>query len=134
MPQEVVMDGLYVFNPQLEWTGGGMASTTTDLARWARIYYTGKLFSDSLLQKIITPNSQARNLDPIMSYGMGSFIYQTPHGLAYAHTGFVPGFNSIFAYYPALEVAVALQVNCDYASQKIPLIDYLDALLGVNMK
>ncbi len=129
MPQEVVEDGIYAFNPQMEWTGGGMASTTTDLARWARIYYTGKLISDKSLQKIITPNSQARNLDPIMSYGMGSFIYKTNHGLAYAHTGFVPGFNSIFAHYPDLQVSVALQVNCDYASQKIPLIDYLDALL-----
>lgn len=134
MPQEVVVDGIYAFNPQVEWTGGGMASTTSDLARWARIYYTGKLFSDNLLQKIITPNSRAKNLDPIMSYGMGSFIYKTNHGLAYAHTGFVPGFNSIFAHYPDIQVSVALQVNCDYASQKIPLIDYLNALLGANMK
>lgn len=129
MPQEVVVDGLYAFNPQLEWTGGGLASTTANLAQWARIYYTGKLFSDEWLQKIITPNSQAKNLDPIMSYGMGSFIYKTNHGPAYAHTGFVPGFNSIFAYYPNLDLAVALQVNCDYASLKIPLIYYLDALL-----
>lgn len=129
MPQEVVVDGVYVFNPQLEWTGGGMASTTADLARWAGVYYTGKLFSDSLLQKIITPNDQANNLDPIMSYGMGSFIYKTKHGLAYAHTGFVPGFNSISAYYPELDLAVALQVNCDYAAQKMPLIAYLNVLL-----
>ena len=64
-----------------------------------------------------------------MSYGMGSVIYITNHGLAYAHTGFVPGFNSIFAHYPDLQVSVALQVNCDYASQKIPLIDSLDTLL-----
>jgi D-alanyl-D-alanine carboxypeptidase len=134
MPQEVVVDGIYAFNPQVEWTGGGMASTTSDLARWARIYFTGKLFSNELLQKIITPNSQAKNLDPIMSYGMGSFIYKTNHGLAYAHTGFVPGFNSIFAHYPDLQVSVALQVNCDYAALEIPLIDYLDALLGANMK
>jgi D-alanyl-D-alanine carboxypeptidase len=134
MPQEVVEDGIYAFNPQVEWTGGGMASTTTDLAKWARIYFTGKLFSNELLQKIITPNSQTKNLDPIMSYGMGSFIYKTNHGLAYAHTGFVPGFNSIFAHYPKLQVSVALQVNCDYASQKIPLIDYLDALLEESAK
>lgn len=129
MPQEVVVDGLYAFNPQLEWTGGGLASTTSDLAQWARIYYTGKLFSEKWRQKIITPNTQAKDLDPIMSYGMGSFIYKTKHGLAYAHTGFVPGFNSIFAYYPDLDLAVGLQVNCDFASLKNPLIYYLDALL-----
>jgi D-alanyl-D-alanine carboxypeptidase len=134
MPQEVVVDGLYAFNPQLEWTGGGMASTTSDLARWAHIYYSGKLFSNSSLQKIVTPNDQAKSLDPIMSYGIGSFIYKTNFGLAYAHTGFVPGFNAIFAYYPELQLSVALQVNCDYASQKIPLIDYLDALVASSIR
>jgi D-alanyl-D-alanine carboxypeptidase len=134
MPQEVVVDGLYAFNPQLEWTGGGMASTTSDLARWAHIYYSGKLFSNSSLQKIVTPNDQAKSLDPIMSYEIGSFIYKTNFGPAYAHTGFFPGFNSIFAYYPELQVSVALQVNCDYASQKIPLIDYLDALVASSIR
>jgi len=129
MPQEVVKDGIYVFNPQLEWTGGGLASTTPDLAKWAGLYYSGSLFSDSLKNKIVTPNEQAINLGPLMSYGMGSFIYQTDFGPAYAHTGFVPGFNSIFAYYPQLDLSVAFQSNCDYAAQNMALIDYLDTLL-----
>lgn len=129
IPPRVVENGNYVFNPQMEWTGGGLVSRTSDLAKWARIYYSGSLFSSSLQQEIITPSSQGTDLDTNMSYGMGSFIYQTNFGPAYAHTGFVPGFNSIFAYYPQLDLAVALQTNCDFASRQMGLIGYLDVLL-----
>jgi len=129
MPEIVVVDGKYAFNPQMEWTGGGMASTTPDLARWAKIYYEGQLFSDSLLNKITTPNSNAKMLDDSLAYGMGSFIYKTKFGKALGHTGFVPGFVSIFAYYPDKKIAVALQINCDYAADKLKLIDYLDKIL-----
>jgi D-alanyl-D-alanine carboxypeptidase len=114
----------------MEWTGGGLASRTSDLARWARMYYCGTLFSEALRQEIVSPNSQGMGL----SYGMGSFIYRTDFGPAYGHTGFVPGFNSIFAYYPELDVAVAFQTNSDYATRQIGLIDYLDILVAQAIK
>ena len=53
IPERVVEDGKYCFNPQMEWTGGGFASTTKDLANWAWTYYNGDLFSDSLASQII---------------------------------------------------------------------------------
>ena len=131
MPEKVVVDGKYVFNPQLEWTGGGMASTTSDLARWAKIYYEGQLFSDSLLRQVITPNENGIEIGENLSYGMGSFIFYTPNGKVYGHTGFVAGFVSIFAYYPDKEMAMALQTNCDYAKEKMSLIQYLDRIVEV---
>lgn len=129
MPEEVVVDGVYAFNPQMEWTGGGIASTTPDLARWALSYYEGDLFSDSLKQKIVSPVGPGIEIDANLSYGMGSFVYTTPYGEAFGHTGFVPGFVSIFAYYPARKMAVAMQINCDYASNKLALIDYLNQII-----
>jgi D-alanyl-D-alanine carboxypeptidase len=134
IPGRVVKDGRYIFNPQMEWTGGGLASRTSDLARWARMYYCGTLFSEALRQEIVSPNSQGMDLDTHLSYGMGSFIYRTDFGPAYGHTGFVPGFNSIFAYYPELDVAVAFQTNSDYATRQIGLIDYLDILVAQAIK
>lgn len=129
IPEKVVTDGKYCFNPQLEWTGGGFASTTPDLARWAKTYYSGTIFSDSLFQKVITPNEQGYLIQPGLSYGMGSFIFDTEHGKAFAHSGFVPGFLSMFAYYPDLGISVALQINCDYAAQSLNLIDILNLIL-----
>ena len=134
MPKIVVKDGVYAFNPQMEWTGGGMASTTSDLAKWAEIYFEAKLFSKQSLNKIVTINPNGQNaIGEGLSYGMGSFIYETKLGKAYGHTGFVPGFVSIFAYYPEQELAVAMQINCDYAKQKMSLVKYLDRIL-VNSK
>ena len=131
MPEVMVVDGLYAFNPQMEWTGGGIASTTADLARWAKLYFDGGLFSDTLALKMVTPNTHAQILDNGHAYGMGSFIYKTKHGEAYGHTGFVPGFVSIFAWYPEQQIAVALQANCDYAASYMSLVDYLDTLISV---
>jgi len=113
MPGIVVVDGKYIFNPQMEWTGGGIASTTPDLAKWAKLYYEHELFSAESLQKIITPIPQGLETGPNESYGMGSFILETEQGKAYSHTGFIPGFQSIFAYFPEKKIAVAMQSNCD---------------------
>ncbi len=33
-----IHDGKFVVNPQMEWTGGGFLSTSTDLARWAKLF------------------------------------------------------------------------------------------------
>lgn len=129
MPGTLVVDGQYAFNPQMEWTGGGMASTTADLARWAKLYYTADLFSDSLHLRIITPTLQGNNTGPNEQYGMGSFVYQTASGKAYGHTGFMPGYKSIFVWYPELEMAAALQINCDYATENLSLPEYLDYIM-----
>jgi len=131
MPGKVVEDGRYIFNPQMEWTGGGMASTASDLASWAKIYYDGDIIPQDLKALIITPNSQAPLVPGGAGYGMGSFIFDTKHGKAYGHTGFVPGFNAVFAWYPDLGIAIAMQVNCDYAASKMGLMDYLDRVIGV---
>ena len=116
VPNNTVEDKQYFMNPQLEWTGGGMASTTEDLAKWAKLYYEGHLVSKTSLHAIITPNPNGKNVEGTSSYGMGSFIYDTQHGEAYGHTGFMPGFNAIFIYYPKLGIAAAMQINSEHAT------------------
>ena len=88
VPNKTVKNGQYFMNPQLEWTGGGMASTTSDLAKWAKLYYEGKLFSQETLNLITTPNSNGVDVVNKGSYGMGSFIYESQLGKAYGHSGF----------------------------------------------
>lgn len=129
IPEKVVENGKYVFNPQLEWTGGGMASSTPDLARWAKVYFEAKTFSPESLKKITTVNPDGEGVDAGDSYGMGAFIYKSKIGEAFGHSGFMPGFNSLFVYLPKQKVAAALQINCDYASQKMGLTSYMEVLL-----
>jgi D-alanyl-D-alanine carboxypeptidase len=40
----MISGGKFAFDPQFEWTGGGWASNSTDLARWAKAMYEGKAF------------------------------------------------------------------------------------------
>lgn len=133
IPHEVILpNGEYVFNPQMEWTGGGLASTTPDLAKWCKIYYTGTVFSEGLRQKTIQINPHGKQVyQDKHSYGMGSFVYQTRHGVAYGHSGFMPGYNSIMLFFPAQKLTLALQANCDYASAKMSLIEYAEEVLDV---
>ena len=132
MPEKVVKNGKYAFNPQMEWTGGGFASTTGDLARWAKAYYTAKYFSAESLDQITSINPNGDNLGDGLSYGMGSFVFETEYGRMWGHTGFVPGFLSIFGYFPETSIALALQVNCDYATRKKSLEQFLEDLLEVS--
>lgn len=131
VPNKTVTDASYIFNPQFEWTGGGFASTVSDLAQWATIYYTGKLFSDLALKRIQNYSPEDFKDGKTMVYSMGSFVFNTPYGIAYGHSGFMPGFNSIFMYYPELKIGAAIQSNCDYVESKIRLHDLMNQLIGI---
>jgi D-alanyl-D-alanine carboxypeptidase len=130
VPEKTVESGSYFFNPQLEWTGGGMASTTSDLVKWAKLYYTSIPFSKDALTLITTENSNGHHVTGTDSYGMGSFIYETKHGQAFGHSGFMPGYNSLFIYYPDLDIAAAIQTNCDYAGDVLNMNEFMDDLIS----
>ena len=102
-------DGLFAMNPQFEWTGGGIASTTSDLARWAKLLYEGKAFPDSLLPRMLT--SVPSKLGRDVRYGLGVIIRDTPLGPSWGHSGFFPGYATEMVYFPRSRIAVAVQVN-----------------------
>ncbi len=107
---EVILpDGRFVINPQFEWAGGGFASTTEDLARWARALYTGKAFDPALLPLML--DGVPARLGPGSRYGLGVILTGTPAGPSQGHSGVFPGCLSEMAYCPELDGAVALQVN-----------------------
>jgi D-alanyl-D-alanine carboxypeptidase len=107
---EVILpDGRFVINPQFEWAGGGFASTPEDLARWARALYTGEGFDPALLPLML--DGVPARLGPESRYGLGVILTDTPAGPSQGHSGFFPGYLTEMAYFPDLDVAVALQVN-----------------------
>ncbi len=105
----LLADGRYVLNPQFEWAGGGYASTTEDLARWAEAVYEGQAFDPGLLPMVL--NGVPARLGPGSRYGLGVIIQETPLGVTYGHSGFFPGYLTQVAYYPDHRFAIAVQVN-----------------------
>ncbi len=107
---EVVLpDGRFAINPQFEWAGGGFASTTEDLARWAKALYEGEAFDPELLDAML--DGVPARLGPGVTYGLGVIIQETPLGTSYGHSGFFPGYLTQMAYFPEQRLAVAVQVN-----------------------
>lgn len=103
-------DGAMIVNPQMEWAGGGYASTSHDLARWAKALYEARVFSAATLT-IATQGTPARGLGRGASYGLGVIISATPLGTSWGHSGFFPGWLTEMRYYPDHDFAVAIQFN-----------------------
>jgi D-alanyl-D-alanine carboxypeptidase len=106
----MIHDGKFAINPQFEWTGGGYVSTTTDLARWAKMFYEGKAFAPDLLPQVID-GVAAPMLGRETKYGLAAIIRNTTAGTAYGHSGFFPGYMTDMMYFPEHKVALAIQVN-----------------------
>jgi len=106
----VLENGKFIINPQFEWTGGGMASTTEDLARWAKAMYEGKAFDAALLPQMLE-GYPAPILGREAKYGLGVIIRQTRAGLSYGHSGFFPGYLTDMMYFPDKKIALAVQIN-----------------------
>ena len=106
---EMIKDGKFAVNPQFEWTGGGLAVTALDLARWGKILYEGKAFDPSMMAALL--DGVPARLGPETKYGLGVIIRPTSLGVSYGHSGFMPGYQTELMYFPDLKASIAVQVN-----------------------
>jgi D-alanyl-D-alanine carboxypeptidase len=133
-----MVDGKFVMNPQLEWAGGGFASTPGDLAKWAKLLYEGKVFQKpETLEAMVTPVSAAsgRGGGRGNEYGLGVQIRESKWGKTLGHSGWFPGYLSEMEYFPEQKVAIAIQFNTDgvRAIKKSPravLMEAAEVILG----
>jgi D-alanyl-D-alanine carboxypeptidase len=109
----MIVDSRFIINPQLEWAGGGFASTTEDLARWASALWGGEVL-DSVALAWHVDGVPAR-LGQNTRYGLGVILRVTPLGRAHGHSGFFPGYLTEVMYFPDPGFAIALQVNTSVA-------------------
>jgi D-alanyl-D-alanine carboxypeptidase len=125
----ILPDGRFAINPQFEWTGGGMASTTEDLARWALALYGGRVLRPaelaSMLQGVPAPLGPQGT-----TYGLGAIVRPLPVGTSWGHSGFFPGYLTEMMYFPAERWAIAVQVNSSAAPRgSLPLGRVITAVL-----
>ncbi|MBX9579329.1 MAG: beta-lactamase family protein [Gemmataceae bacterium] len=111
-----ILDGKFVINPQMEWAGGGVASTPEDLARWAKALYEGKVFRKpetlaAMLAGVDTPTGRGGGKGS--KYGLGVQMRESPWGPSYGHGGWFPGYRTEVEYFPDHKVAVAVMFNTD---------------------
>ncbi len=127
LPEKVLLDnGKLAFNPQMEFTGGGIACTAYDLAKWGKIYYSGNAFSDKSLQMLKADSGFKTSLADNAAYGFAAFIWNENNQLSYGHTGFFPGYVTIVEYIPVLDISIAMQWNTDQKNPEKSLHQYLN--------
>jgi D-alanyl-D-alanine carboxypeptidase len=125
-------EGRLLWDPAVEWTGGGLASTSQDLARWGHVLFGGEAmeapYTDRLLDAVpVDPDA------PGILYGAGVAIYAaSPHGPVYGHGGWIPGYVSSLRHYADHGVTVAFQVNTDagFLDDTSDLVPALEAALA----
>jgi D-alanyl-D-alanine carboxypeptidase len=113
----VIVDGKFIINPQMEWAGGGFASTPEDLARWAKAMYEAKAFKKPFLDQMLTGVEAREGRGAGAKYGLGVQIFQSQLGQSYGHGGWFPGYLSQMEYFPSHRIAVAIQFNTDAANK-----------------
>jgi len=111
----VILDGKFIINPQMEWTGGGFASRAEDLARWAKLLYEGKVLKKETLDQMLNgvAANEGRGSGAGNKYGLAVQIRPSEWGVSYGHGGWFPGYRSEMEYFPQHKIAVAVQFNTD---------------------
>ena len=107
--QEMDMPSTYLQNTELnadintsfDWAGGGLVSTTQDLALFMHALFDNTLIKNQeLLDKMIFDNGNG--------YGYGIFIYQFENDTYYGHSGY---WGSMVCHNPNKDKTLALSIN-----------------------
>jgi len=129
--KSTVQPGVMAWHPGIEWAGGGLASTSGDLARWALALFSGEVLTEAgtaLLLETVTVSHE-----PAIEYGLGVSVHRGgSHGPAWGHSGWVPGYCSNVSYYPDHGVAIAFQINTDrnIMGNETPVMERIKARLA----
>lgn len=113
-PGKVLDNGVYKYNVQFEWAGGGYVMNALDLASAGKLIYESKVFDESLMDDFFK-GIDAKRLGG--TWGLGVHIKDLPVGKSYGHSGFFPGYVTNMLYFPEYEFAIAFQVNTSDGKQ-----------------
>jgi D-alanyl-D-alanine carboxypeptidase len=106
-------DGLLVYNPSWEFTGGGLVSNSADLARFMKLLFEGCLIGSAMLAEMQTGWPMDMPTLPNHRYGLGIQMFDSAFGPVVGHSGQFAGYRSLSFYFKDSGIAVALQTNAD---------------------
>jgi D-alanyl-D-alanine carboxypeptidase len=128
---ESIRRGRFVYDAQAEYAGGGLISSSRDLARAAKAIFEGRAFSQPLLAQML----DGKPADEGTTYGLGVQIVPSAAGPLYFHDGWVFGYQSVMMYLPNHRVAAAIQINSDPSkTHKVRPIDAGGRVAGTALR
>jgi D-alanyl-D-alanine carboxypeptidase len=119
-----IIDGKFVISPQMEWRGGGFASTAKDLAKWAKVLYEGRVLRQTTVEQLL--DAVPAKTGEGHKCGLGAQVRRTDLGVTFGHGGWFPGYLSEVEYFPKQRMAIAVKFNTDnFAKLKRYTHDYV---------
>ncbi len=110
------------------FSAGSIASTTGDLARWARALYGGDVLAPASLAQMLTFDPEIIHY-AALAYGLGvSRVKIDGRFIAFGHTGALAGTRAAMRWLPKQQVSVAVTFNRDLFTGD-DLVRYLVAAL-----
>ncbi|MEE1885325.1 serine hydrolase [Pedobacter flavus] len=111
-PGKTIEDNKMRFNPQFEWAGGGFVSNVSDLAKWMKTIHSFPQLSASSLKELL--HGVDAKTGKNHKYAMGLQIRPSELlGNSYGHSGWFPGYITDAAYFPDVDISIAIQFNTD---------------------
>jgi len=106
-------EGRLRWHPGVENMGGGLVSTSGDLARWGDALFAGAALPESA--KVECRNTVATSAEPgSVLYGAGiGYTPNGPLGPVWGHGGWIPGYISSLRHYSERGITIAFQMNSD---------------------
>lgn len=110
-PSRTLEDGVFFFNPQFEWCGGGYASSSMDLARWAHLLYGGQAMQGDYLTTML--DGVEAKLGPGKRYGHGVMLIDSELGPEAGHDGIMMGYTATVGHLLEQNLTFCLMLNTD---------------------
>lgn len=103
-----------------------LLSTAEDIAKWASALYGGQLLSAASLDKML----DFRPINTVVwtGYGLGAMRMVLRGEELWGHTGLIPGYRSMMAYWPSTGISISVLGNQDEYSVYMVVSRMLKAL------
>ena len=90
---------------------GAIASTSSDLARWARALYAGGVLRESSVQEMVDDVAGTERYRPTVPYGLGVQLVEIDNHQTLGHSGRLLGFRSVMRWLPEEGISIAVLTN-----------------------
>ena len=110
---------------------GSIATTASDLARWARAMYGGAVLRPETLTTMVDDALVTTALKSTVPYGLGVQVVTIDSRPAMGHSGRLLGFRSVMRWLPDEGIAVAVMTNQSRTDPNLLVQDLVRSVLGV---
>lgn len=107
---------------------GSVAATSADVARWARLLYTGQVLGPQLTEEMLGGVALTAGYRPRVPYGLGVQALRVDDRYTLGHSGRLLGFRSAVRHFPGESLTIAVLTNQSRADPAIIVQDLIEVI------